>query len=387
MKLAYYWPGMKRDITQWCKQCSVCAQCKGPPTRRQGKLQKVITGAPLDIVAVDILSGLPQTPDGMKYILVLTDYFTKWGCAFALPDAEASTCMRAMYDGFFAHFGLPCQIRSDLGRNFESKLFHELCMLVGTTKSHTTAFHPKSDGQSERLIKSVIQMLKAVAEENPTTWPKRLPTIMAAYRMSVHKTTGVTPNMAILGREVLLPATLVARPPEESHRITVPFVKDLRDARRDAHERVRIATKSSARMQKRYYNERSKQTSFCKGQKVWLFRLRPPVRQKFRKLQKLWTGPWVIESFKTPLVVVIKHSEKRTRQTVHVDRLLPRTASDSASAETDSGVLPNTSTQTEELPLPDSQPWDESQSQSVSESSRPTRTRRRPAALEPYILG
>jgi len=58
-------------------------------------------------------------------------------------------------------------------------------------------------------------MLKAVAEENPTTWPKRLPTIMAAYRMSVHKTTGVTPNMAMLGREVLLPATLVARPPEE----------------------------------------------------------------------------------------------------------------------------------------------------------------------------
>ena len=76
--------------------CSV----QGPPTRRHGKLQKVLTGAPLDIVAVDILSGLPVTPDGNKYILVLTDYFTKWSCAFALPDAEASTCMRAMYDCF-----------------------------------------------------------------------------------------------------------------------------------------------------------------------------------------------------------------------------------------------------------------------------------------------
>jgi len=128
MKLAYYCPGMKRDVALWCRQCSTCAQCKGPPTRRQGKLQKVITGAPLDIVAVDILSELPQTPDGIKYILVLTDYFTKWGCAFALPDAEAFTCMRAMYDGFF---GLPRQIHSDLGKNFESKLFRELCMLVG----------------------------------------------------------------------------------------------------------------------------------------------------------------------------------------------------------------------------------------------------------------
>jgi len=53
-------------------------------------------------------------------------------------------------------------------------------------------------------------MLKTVAEENPTTWPNGLPTVMAAYRMTVHKTAGVTPNMAMLRKKVLLPATLVA---------------------------------------------------------------------------------------------------------------------------------------------------------------------------------
>jgi len=78
MKAAYYWPGMKLDIRIWYKQCDICARSRGPPTRHQGRLQKVLTGAPLDIVAVDILSGLPNTSDGMKYILVLTDYFTKW---------------------------------------------------------------------------------------------------------------------------------------------------------------------------------------------------------------------------------------------------------------------------------------------------------------------
>jgi len=55
----------------------------------------------MDIVATDILSGLPVTDDGLRCILVLTDYFMKWACAFALPDAEASTCMCMMYDGFF----------------------------------------------------------------------------------------------------------------------------------------------------------------------------------------------------------------------------------------------------------------------------------------------
>jgi len=122
---------MKGDVIRWTKECEICAQCKGLPTRRHGKLQKVLTGAPFDIVAVDILSGLPVTPDGNKYILVLTDYFTKWSCAFALPDAEASTCMRVMYDGFFSEFGLPKQLHSDWGRILNQNCFTSFASLQG----------------------------------------------------------------------------------------------------------------------------------------------------------------------------------------------------------------------------------------------------------------
>jgi len=56
-----------------------------------------------------------------------------------------------MYDGFLADFGLPGQLHSDLGQNFESKFFYELCLLAGVNKSHTTAFHPQTDGQTERM--------------------------------------------------------------------------------------------------------------------------------------------------------------------------------------------------------------------------------------------
>jgi len=73
----YYWPGMRRDIYTWTFQCTHCQKSKPAPSRAHGHPQKVITGAPLDIVAVDILSGLPTPSDGSKYILVLTDYFTK----------------------------------------------------------------------------------------------------------------------------------------------------------------------------------------------------------------------------------------------------------------------------------------------------------------------
>jgi len=207
-------------------------------------------------------------------------------------------------------------------------------------------------------------MLKTTADENPGTWPQRLATVMAAYRMTVHKTTGITPNMAMLGRQVMMPAALIARPPEEPYTTSVPFVSNLRDTLRDAHRRVRDATKSSARTQTSYYDERAHVMSFGVGQIVCLYWPRPPVRQRFRKLQRLWTGPWRIEPFKSPLVVVIKHTAKRTRQTVHVDRLLLCKAPPPAVPDVDSGVPPDPQTATDERDTPDegTQPlpgWDQ----------------------------
>ena len=76
-----------------------------------------------------------MTSESYKYILVVSDYYRKYSRAFPLVDAEASTCMRAMYDGFLALFDLPRQIHGDRGKNFESKLFQELCDLTGVQKS------------------------------------------------------------------------------------------------------------------------------------------------------------------------------------------------------------------------------------------------------------
>ena len=388
---AYYWPGMRKEVTSWCQQCPDCATCKGPPNKHKGHLQKVLTGAPLDIVAVDILSGVPVTPDGSKYILVLTDYFTKWACAFALPDAEASTCMRAMYDGFFSSFGFPRQIHTDLGKNFEGRLFHELCQLAGIKKTHTTPFHPQSDGQTERMNRTLLQMLRTTADENPYSWPQRLFTVMSAYRMTVHSVTGITPNMAMLGREVLLPVTLIVKPPDESSTLTVPFVTNLRDTLRDAHRRVREATQSVAKTQKTYYDRRTKLTRFAVDQLVWLYWPKPPVRMKFKKLQRLWTGPWKIIKFHSPLVVEIQELNKCRKQTVHIDRLTPCNLSPDQVVQSEIEI--NTDSHDIETEIPkfdsistESEIQNTELNSQIVVSQRPIRTRRKPKALEPYVL-
>jgi len=69
---------MRKDIDAWGRQCEGCAIGRGPPIRPHGQLRKVAAGAPMDLVAIDILSGLPAPADGYKYLLVAIDYFTKW---------------------------------------------------------------------------------------------------------------------------------------------------------------------------------------------------------------------------------------------------------------------------------------------------------------------
>jgi len=151
-------------------------------------------------------------------------------------------------------------------------------------KTKTTPFYPQSDGQTERMHRTILQMLQATCQENPHDWPQKLNTVMSSYRMTVHKVTGVTPNLAMLGREVMLPASLIARPPGEPISTAIPFNQSLRECLRDAHSRVRRSTKSVAKTQKSYFDRDVKDFKFAVGQLVWLYSPSPPRRQKFREL-------------------------------------------------------------------------------------------------------
>jgi len=132
------------------------------------------------------------------------------------------------------------------------------------------------------------------------------------------------------------------------------------------------------------------------SQLVWLFWPQPPIRQKFKKLRKVWTGPWKIEEFRSPLVVKIRHVTKRTRQTVHVDRLIPCLTPQAldepenslvdlfGDGEHPSNVEPYLQP---DAPLEETQDFESQQLDKTQFSQRPTRTRRLPTALEPYIVG
>ena len=124
----------------------------------------MVSGNPMDRIAIDFVGPLPKTEKGNEVILVV-DYFTKWVECYALPDQQAETTADVLVTQFFCRFGTPTILHSDQGANFESKLFQEMCRLFEIRKTRTTPYHARSDGLVERFNRTLQQMLKSFVNE------------------------------------------------------------------------------------------------------------------------------------------------------------------------------------------------------------------------------
>ncbi|GBM84009.1 hypothetical protein AVEN_110139-1 [Araneus ventricosus] len=102
-------------------------------------------------MALDILGPFPLKTKGNRYVLVLTDYFTKWPEAIPIPDQEASTVAEELVRSWISCYGMPMILHSDQSSNFNSALLTELCKLLVILKTRTTALRPESDGMVTQI--------------------------------------------------------------------------------------------------------------------------------------------------------------------------------------------------------------------------------------------
>jgi hypothetical protein len=173
-------------------------------------------GAPFERIAIDVAGPISQSDQGNRYLLIAMDYFTKWPEAYAIPNQEAATVAEALVTNFFCRFGVPRELHSDQGRNFESRLMQEVLQRLGVRKTRTTPLHPQSDGMVERYIKTVEEHLRKVVASHHRDWDARLPVFLLAYRASTHDTTRLTPANLVFGRELRLPGDLLFGAPPDS---------------------------------------------------------------------------------------------------------------------------------------------------------------------------
>ena len=113
--------------------------------------QQYNVGSPFERIPVDIAGPFPVTEDANKYIMVVSDYFSKWPESYAISNQEATTVATTPIDNWISRYGVPMEFHSDQGRNFESNLFQTVTEVLGIRKTRTTPLHPQPDGMVEHF--------------------------------------------------------------------------------------------------------------------------------------------------------------------------------------------------------------------------------------------
>lgn len=199
---------------------------------------------------MDFLGPMSTSEKGNKYVVVMTDHHTKWVEAIATPDATASCAANAFLEAVVLHHGAPEKVITDRGKHFVADMMEELFKLTSTNHSHTTAYHPQTNGLCERFNRTLADMLSQYVSTNHHDWDQFLPYVLFAYNSSAHETTGYSPFFLLYGHEPTLPidACLHLRPGEAKSPSNDEVVRRWEDARRLVAEReVRAKEKNKLR--------------------------------------------------------------------------------------------------------------------------------------------
>ncbi|CAB4421453.1 unnamed protein product [Rhizophagus irregularis] len=125
---------------------------------------------PFDRIGIDIVGPLPTTKKGNKYIVVATEYLTKWPEARALPDAKASSVVSFFYEDIICRHGCPKEILTDRGSHFVNEMLNSLCDELGVKHRLSTAYHPQTNGLVERFNRTLCEALAKFSNENHDDW-------------------------------------------------------------------------------------------------------------------------------------------------------------------------------------------------------------------------
>jgi transposase InsO family protein len=189
----WYWPCMSRDCTPFVRRCPSCAarQLKRGP-KRSTPLNVFPPDGPLEFVAMDILGPFPVSQTGSRYILVISDRFSKLSVTVPLPNQTATTVSQAFVDSWLVYYGVPLVIITDNGSNFASKFFGVITNMLGVKHVYISAYRPSTNGQVERFNATLADTL-VVLTNKTRDWDKAIGFACHAYNTTVHSSTGYAP--------------------------------------------------------------------------------------------------------------------------------------------------------------------------------------------------
>ncbi|XP_057693505.1 uncharacterized protein LOC130916648 [Corythoichthys intestinalis] len=264
VKRYFYWPGLRKDVEQFCRSCPECQITSARRPHKAPLHPLPVVSTPFQRLGMDVVGPVEKSKSGNRFMLVITDYATKYPEVFPLKTIKAKTVAFCLLQ-LFSRVGFPQEILTDQGTNFMSKLLKDVYQLLGIKGLRTTAYHPQTDGLTERFNQTLKQMLRKFVNETGSDWDQWLPYILFAYREVPKASTGFSPFELLYGR-------------------------DMREQLEKMTTLAREHMKTSQKQQKTWYDSAARERGFDPGQKVLVM-----LPSEDSKLLAKWQGPYEVK--------------------------------------------------------------------------------------------
>jgi len=207
LKTLYWWPNMKAEIATYVAKCLTCAKVKIEYQKPSGPLQQPeIPMWKWEQISMDFITKLPTSASGYNMIWVIVDRLTKSAHFIAIKEKFGLERLTSIYiKEIVSRHGVPTSIISDRDGRFTSQFWRSLNDALGTRLDMSTAYHPQTDGQSERTIQTLEDLLRACVMDFGISWEKHLPLVEFSYNNSYHTSIQCAPFEALYGRKCRSP--------------------------------------------------------------------------------------------------------------------------------------------------------------------------------------
>jgi transposase InsO family protein len=309
---SYYWPTLSKDVETHIIHCDPCQRAKRPPKNA------MLTPWPQALkpnerVHVDLFGPL-RGDHNFKYVAVITCAFSRWTEVVAIPNKEAITVAKAIFEEWVCRKGVPKLLVSDNGKEFANSILEELCILMRIDKHLITSYHPQANAQCERFNRDMRKYLMTMLEET-ADWVTYLKPLQFAHNTALNKSTRYTPHYLTFLDDPRLPDSINERNVTYSDSYTANAFRRLQYA-------YNLVYKNNEKAREEYtkqFNKKSKTRHFEIGDEV-LVSFPIPLSVVNKKLSTIWKGPFrVIET--TENILKVQASPRSKIITLHVNRV------------------------------------------------------------------
>lgn len=326
LRLRFYWRGMYTFVQKYIRSCTECQRRKPGPCRPSAPMQPLpCPSRPFDRIGIDLYGPLPYTAAGNRWVIVAIDHLTRYAETAALPSATSRDVASFLLRRFVLRHGAPRELLSDRGRVFLADVIEKLLAECRIIHRCTTAYHPQTNGLTERFNRTLGDMISMYVASNHIDWDVILPYVTYAYNTAPQTTTGFSPFFLLYGREPSSPIdTILPYHPDSSE--ATPVSEAARYAE-ECRQLARSHTTKQQALQKFRRDDGLPDRQYPPGALVWLWVPSTSTPGLTPKFASKYHGPYRVLRQTSPVNYLVEpvtpttDMRRRGRETVHIDRL------------------------------------------------------------------